>query len=659
MTAKEPRNTVQHILVIEDKPADQEMIRIYLKESSLKHQLYVSDSLREGLQIIQDNQISLVLLDLSLADSTGFNTLRHYLRESPQVPVIVMTGLNDQKVGLEAVRAGAQDYLIKGDFDARRLIICIRHSLERFRQQSAIRNETEGLKKQQQAMETIKELVVIGDWLMDIVNNSMTWSKEIFRIFEIPQNSFNPTLSDYLDLVHREDKDLVRSFINKAVNEEESGPIEHRILLNNRIIKQLSLRTRMKFDQKTNKVLLQGIVQDITPQEKPDPEPPAEGSKEGPVAGEITDPSQTSSIIQKISYNIRTPLSAVVHLLYLLEQTSLSNRQGQLLQDLKTAIDDLSFTLSNLVNLSLLSNDQITTSQEHFRPLSILESIKRVLLFKADQGQYDIDFFIDPNINFSIVGDSNQLGQLFFCLTELAFLHSQDQHLIQFRCITDQPEGSPENLLVQLEYLGKAPDWPSTEDQPTTQEMMDLIAPAELSQNRDRLLGIAFLRLCQQLAATPRTQVKDGRVIINLKIPVELSDQDEGELKTAPSEPVNILLVEDHPMHQIATKQILVSWSELVDVVVAGNGKESLAKAKQEEFDIVLMDLQMPVMDGMTAATALRQTSSVPIIALSASTSKQEEDRCYEIGINDYLAKPFQPEDLYQRIMIQLRNRNR
>ncbi|MEZ4986197.1 MAG: response regulator [Saprospiraceae bacterium] len=78
---------------------------------------------------------------------------------------------------------------------------------------------------------------------------------------------------------------------------------------------------------------------------------------------------------------------------------------------------------------------------------------------------------------------------------------------------------------------------------------------------------------------------------------------------------MQILLVEDHPMHQIATRQLLTTWSELVTVTIANNGKIALDKAKEQSFDIILLDIQMPVMDGMTAAMHLRQFSTVPIIA--------------------------------------------
>ena len=139
---------------------------------------------------------------------------------------------------------------------------------------------------------------------------------------------------------------------------------------------------------------------------------------------------------------------------------------------------------------------------------------------------------------------------------------------------------------------------------------------------------------------------------MDLSIPLKRTKGRDSDVPSSPQQDLRILLVEDHPLHQIATKKVLHTWSEKVNVIVVGNGKEALVKVQEMPFDLILMDLQMPEMGGIEAATNLRLFSTVPIIALTASTSKQEEDQCYQAGINDYLAKPFQPEDLYRRIML-------
>ncbi|MEL7421633.1 MAG: response regulator [Bacteroidota bacterium] len=635
------------ILVIEDNQADVEMIRIFLQDSKPQHQLLKAESLSEGFYLLEEHDIDLVLLDLNLPDTNGFNTLRRFLQKSPGVPVVVMTGLADQRKGTESVRAGAQDYLVKGEFDGKQLLKAIRYSLERFRLQAEAEERATKASDEQSRLKALQQMAALGDWEMDIVSLAMEWSEEVFQIFQVTPNSFSPSLSDYLGFVHREDREKVEKFFAEAVKYQEYGPLEHRILIDNRILKTLSMRTRIRFDEKANRILLLGSVQDLTPssaESAPVDDPPTDESQ--------SDPFYSRELFNQISFNIRTPLSTAVHLFYLLEQTALNKHQSKLVRDLKTTIDDLSFTLSNLVNLSILSNDSALSAKEQFRPLDILESIQRVMTFKGQQNNREIDIYIDPRLAVGVQGDSNKLSQLFFCLVELAFLYSKMGAFVKLRCTWEEEETGNGVLEVQLEYDGGLPQWPSTEADATAEEVFSLLQPRQKTKGREELLARVFQRLCDQLEVRRREHRGQAGVFVDLSIPLKRTKGRDSDVPSTPQQDLRILLVEDHPLHQIATKKVLHTWSEKVQVTVVGNGKEALVRAQEMSFDLVLMDLQMPEMGGIEAATNLRLFSPVPIIALTASTSKQEEDQCYQAGINDYLAKPFQPEDLYRRIML-------
>jgi CheY-like chemotaxis protein len=636
------------ILAIEDNLADTEMIRILLEESKgNKYQLRCAETLTEGLYLLDEHAVDLVLLDLNLPDSNGFNTLRRYLEKSPNVPVVIMTGINDQRKGTESVRAGAQDYLIKGEFESRQLTKVIRYSLERFRLQAEAEERATKASDENSRLEALQKMASLGDWEMDIVNNSMTWSEELFQIFQLPSHSLSPSLSDYLRYVHRDDRDKVEAFFEKAVRFENYGPLEHRIMIDNRIVKKLSLRTRIHFDEKSNRVLLLGSVQDITPEDR-NPMPDASQSPEEK-GGKSSYYSR--ELFNQISFNVRTPLSTIVQLFYLLEQTSLNKQQATLVKDLKTTINDLTFTLNNLVNLSILSNDHLPLAMDHFRVLDILEAVQRVMTFKGQQYNREVDIHIDPYLAITAKGDSNKLAQLFFCLLELSFAYSVGDSFVKLRCTLNERSENGGEMLVQLEYTGELPVWPDVQTEATAEEILSLLQPSGTDNSRDQLLAIVFLRLSEQLEIQRNTNSLNGAVIIDLKIPLHLSTQ-AANLPQKPEQDIQILLVEDHPMQQIATKQILTTWSDKVTVNLASDGKQALEMARENAYTIILMDLQMPGMNGWDAVTHLRHFTSVPIIALTASNSKQEEDRCYQVGFNDYLAKPFQPEDLYHRIML-------
>jgi DNA-binding response OmpR family regulator len=135
------------ILVVEDNPADAEFIRETLPETGLvRFQVESVARLSEALTRLESKGIDLVLLDLGLPDSQGLSTF-HKLREAaPNVPVVVLTGTNDNELAVRAVRDGAQDYLVKGQVQGHLLILAARYALERKRLTDALRQQAEELR---------------------------------------------------------------------------------------------------------------------------------------------------------------------------------------------------------------------------------------------------------------------------------------------------------------------------------------------------------------------------------------------------------------------------------------------------------------------------------------------------------------------------------
>jgi CheY-like chemotaxis protein len=141
---------------------------------------------------------------------------------------------------------------------------------------------------------------------------------------------------------------------------------------------------------------------------------------------------------------------------------------------------------------------------------------------------------------------------------------------------------------------------------------------------------------------------------VKVELPIETPHQQPKSLPEKPVQPLSILLVEDHDLHRLATKRMLMNWSDKVIVDVARNGMEGVKLAGQKDYDLILMDLEMPVLNGIQAAIKIRSQSKAPIIALTANESKQEQERCQAIGINDYVVKPVKPESLFKRVLQQV-----
>ncbi len=126
-----------------------------------------------------------------------------------------------------------------------------------------------------------------------------------------------------------------------------------------------------------------------------------------------------------------------------------------------------------------------------------------------------------------------------------------------------------------------------------------------------------------------------------------------GESDTSLSN-LKVLLAEDNEFNVMVAQDVLSNIIQEIDIDVAGNGEIAVDKVKNKNYDLILMDIQMPEMDGYDATRAIRkmngEKSSIPIIAMTANVMKAEVDRCFEAGMNGYISKPFEPAELLNQI---------
>ncbi len=639
-------NNKLNILLIEDNPGDANLIQIHMRESSVKHELFHKETFFDGVDLIKNGDVDLTLLDLSLPDSTGFKTLSSFLEKFPLMPVIVLTGINNEIVGNQAVKAGAQDFLVKGQFDGKLLGRSIRYSLQRFKTQVKLEETAKNLAISEKRFVEAQEMAHFGNWEMDIVSNEMKWTDEIYRIFGFHPNSISPTLSDYLNYVHMEDKTAVEDFFETATKDGQLHKIEHRIVVDGRTIKYVSSQAKVFYEEMNGKILLVGAIQDITERKV---------SEQLIIEKNL---SRKTSMIKEealadMSFHIRTPLSSIINLLFLLDNTEASSQQKEYVDGLKTSVDDLSIMVNNMLNFSLLVSDTIEVKTKEFHFRNFLQGFKKVIQIKADKKSVSLNFEINESIPEKLIADHDKITQILYNLIDNALKGSKELSDMDILVKGTSATGEgPMQLSFRILCKGNSINKAQIKELMEAEKLLEEYSEDPEEQYKP-LLGMAIaLKLTKSLKGNIEIENLDGKnTAYNVSIPVEAKKKRMLTTGEKPEAPLKILLVEDHFLNQIATKKVLIAWSDYVTVDIAENGLIGVQKFREHGYDLILMDIQMPVMNGMDAAIKIRESSETPIIALTANSSKQEEDRCQEIGINEYLAKPFKPEELYDKIM--------
>lgn len=633
------------ILIIEDNQGDVDLIKEYLKQASIKDEIIHTSTFFDGMDAIKSNDISIVLLDLSLPDSSGFKTLSNFLEKQPQVPVIVLTGTNNEIVGNQSIKAGAQDYLVKGQFDGKQLGRSIRYAIQRFKAQQKLEDAAKKLYISESRYLEAQSMANFGNWSMDIVTNEMKWSDEVYRIFNFQPNSISPTYSDYMSYVHLEDRDRVEEFFVKAGKDGKTHKIEHRIVVDGKTIKHIIIQAKINFDQLTDKIWLLGGIQDIT---------------ERKVSEQLIIEKNINQKVSKIkdealadlSFHIRTPLSSIVNLLFLLENTGTSKSQAEYIDGLKTSVDDLSIMVNNLLNFSVLVSEKITLEEEELQIVDFLKSTKRIVNLKGDKANQTIEFELDENLPEKIISDQKKLTQLLYNLIDFSSNRTVSNGNIHVQAIPKNVTDSEMKLCIQVSDNGETISNARINDLLSTDQLIENYSD-EMDDAKKEDLGMAIVaKLVEIMNGEISIKSKDGKgTQFKIELPIKIVKPISLTPGDAPDSPLKILLVEDHFLNQIATKKILTTWSDKITVDIAENGLIAVEKFREHGYDLVLMDMQMPVMNGLDSSKKIREGSNVPIIALTANASKQEADKCYAVGINAYLTKPFKPQDLYAKIM--------
>ena len=265
-----------NILLIEDNEADVGLINFYLKDAyQHNYLLSVAVRLSAGLELLANNDFDIIIIDLTLPDSSGINTYKEVYAAAAEKPIIVLTGYEDESVGINTVKLGAQDFLIKGKIGSKSLHRSINYSIERSKLLKSLSENTRMLEektadllREKQKLAEAQKLAHIGSWELNIKDGSFTCSDELYYIFGLDPKECEITYELFLHYIHPEDKSFVKFVIEESVKDLQSFDFFHRIICQQQQIKTLHARGELLLGKEGTILRIVGTEQDVTRRKK-------------------------------------------------------------------------------------------------------------------------------------------------------------------------------------------------------------------------------------------------------------------------------------------------------------------------------------------------------------------------------------------------------
>ncbi|HZE83352.1 MAG TPA: ATP-binding protein, partial [Puia sp.] len=360
--------------------------------------------------------------------------------------------------------------------------------------------------------------------------------------------------------------------------------------------------------------------------------------------------------LANMSHEIRTPMNGIQGMTNLLLDTSLTEQQKEFATIIKRSVSNLLVIINDILDFSKIKAGKLTIEKIDFSLKDVVGNACAIFEHRLNKKGLEMRVEIDPKVPDLLKGDPHRLNQVLINLVGNAQKFTERGHIRLQVTLESMAKGKAVLLFAVSDTGIGIPE----ESQPFIFENF-----SQAGEDISRKYGGTGLGLsiCRQLLKLQGGDIsvasKRGEgSTFTFSIPYEYEDK-EGRAKPMLANAYDygqllkgrrVLIAEDNEINQKLIDHVLKKVGAVVDIV--GNGEEAAKLLEHSSYDLIIMDLQMPVMDGYAATKFIRTVLKIqtPIIAMTANALKGERLRCLGVGMNDYMSKPFEFMELYKRI---------
>jgi signal transduction histidine kinase/DNA-binding response OmpR family regulator len=665
------KNDAISILYVED----QDDVRLFLSKILSRHysKLFLAENGKQGLELFKEHRPDIVISDIKMPVMDGLSMSSRIKEIDPKAKIILTTAHSDMEYFIQSIEIGISQYILK-PIDREKLYTAINSCKDQVLMEREIEMQHIYLQKNNEMLTRHERELRENLQKTIALKESITRSEENFRkvaeniqdtfwlsnsknilfvnaafelMFEIPGSKLIEDPSIFKNYIHEDDRVAFLQNLNEHEKKKDGSlNTEFRIITPSGQIKNIWYRDILIKAENPKDYRRLCTLTDIS--WKIEKEQLQQSLFMAEKSVQIK-----HRILANVSHEMRTPLNGILVMSQILANTNLSQEQKDYLSTIINSGEALMEIMSNLLDINELENNNVNVTLEKLHSVEFFSSIANEHSHLAENKGIDFAFNFSSDFPEVFITDPKLLNQIIRHLLGNAIKFTHQGQVTFNLSVLDADKN---NWILKLEVI----DTGIGIRQENLKKVFQLFSQQEEDINR-RHEGLGLgLTICKRIAVLLRGNLeveseegKGSRFIFNFPAMKEYASVDTSVIKQkAPELNLKILYAEDKEVNQKTISIILHKAGCTVDI--APNGKEALDMVEKADYDIILMDIQMPVMDGITATRELkkRYKNPPPIIGVSANALRADAQHYISKGLDDYIAKPVLPAVLYEKLQI-------